>query len=187
MVRTRVGYTGGQKPHPTYYNLGDHSEAIQIDYDPTQISYETLLEIFWNSHNPTSRAWSRQYMSALFFHNDEQQKLVLETKTRQAARVNGKFFKRQITTEILPATEFYLAEDYHQKYMVQHVPALMKELADIYPNHADFVNSTAVARVNGYVAGYGTLAGLEAVLDNLGLSPAGRQTLLEQTRRFNRP
>jgi len=70
VVRTRVGYTGGSTKNPTYHSLGDHTETVQIDYDPTQISFEELLDVFWDSHRPTQRAWSRQYMAAVFFHNE---------------------------------------------------------------------------------------------------------------------
>ena len=68
MIRTRVGYAGGTTNNPTYRALGDHAETIQVDYDPTQISYEELLEAFWTSHSPTSRPWSRQYASIIFYH-----------------------------------------------------------------------------------------------------------------------
>ena len=75
MIRTRVGYTGGRKLNPTYYSLGDHTESFQVDYDPTQISYQQLLDIFWDSHNPTRGAWSRQYRAAIFVHNEAQTQL----------------------------------------------------------------------------------------------------------------
>ena len=68
MIRTRVGYAGGTKKNPAYHNLGDHTETIQIDYDPTKISFEKLLETFWDSHNPAQRSWSRQYMSVHVHH-----------------------------------------------------------------------------------------------------------------------
>ena len=173
MVRTRVGYSGGTKKSPTYHDLGDHTETIQLDYDPTQISYKELLEIFWESHNPGSRSWSRQYMAAIFFHNDQQKKLALETKDQVAARI-----KDEVYTQILPATEFYLAEDYHQKYFLRLEPELLNELTAIYRSTKDFVASTAAARLNGYVAGYGTRAGIEAEISSLGLSPAGNKRLL---------
>ena len=173
MVRTRVGYSGGTKKSPTYHDLGDHTETIQLDYDPTQISYKELLEIFWESHNPGSRSWSRQYMAAIFFHNDQQKKLALETKDQVAARI-----KDEVYTQILPATAFYLAEDYHQKYFLRLEPELLNELSAIYHSTKDFVASTAAARLNGYVAGYGTRAGIEAEISSLGLSPAGNKRLL---------
>jgi peptide-methionine (S)-S-oxide reductase len=174
VVRTRVGYAGGATKDPTYYNLGDHTETIQIDYDPTQISYEELLDVFWDSHNPVQRPWSRQYMSVVFYHNDEQKRLAMETRDSEAAKIQGEIF-----TEIVPASEFYLAEAYHQKYRLQQVPDLMKEFSAIYPDNDDFVASTAAARVNGYLGGYGTVEALQAELSSLGLSPEGSQKLLD--------
>jgi len=179
VVRTRVGYAGGTKENPTYRSLGDHSETIQIDYDPTVISYEELLDVFWNSHRPTRPAWSRQYMSIVFYHNEEQRKLALESKAHQEARLQHKVY-----TEIVPASGFYLAEDYHQKYRLQQSPQLVKEFRKIYPNIDGFVASTAVARVNGYVGGHATLERLQAELNDLGLSPKGQEVLVGIVSRF---
>jgi peptide-methionine (S)-S-oxide reductase len=173
VVRTRVGYAGGTKENPTYRDLGDHAETIQIDYDPTVVSYEELLGVFWSSHSPTARSWSRQYMSIVFYHNDEQRRLAMETRDREAARVGG-----EIYTEILPASEFVLAEAYHQKYQLRQVPDLMGEFRTIYPGDDDFVASTAVARVNGYLGGNGTCEGLREQVNSLGLSEAGSEKLL---------
>jgi peptide-methionine (S)-S-oxide reductase len=181
VVRTRVGYAGGTTKDPTYYNLGDHTETIQIDYDPTQVSYEELLNVFWDSHNPAQRPWSRQYMSIVFYHNDEQKRLAMETRDREAARRQSEIF-----TEIVPASEFYLAEAYHQKYRLQQVPDLMKEFSAMYPADEDLVDSTAAARVNGHLAGYGTVEALQAELSSLGLSPEGSQKLLDIMRAVER-
>ena len=111
-------------------------------------------------------------MSAIFTHSDEQKSLAIKTKDREAARRSGK-----IHTEILPASRFYLAEAYHQKYALRGRSELMKEYEAIYPSFRDFLASTAVTRVNGYVAGYGTCDSLREGLDGLGLSPAGRKRL----------
>jgi peptide-methionine (S)-S-oxide reductase len=181
VVRTRVGYAGGRKKDPTYRSLGDHSETIQIDYDPTVISFAELLDVFWASHNPTTRPWSRQYMSIIFYHDDEQKRLAVESRDREAARTNGEIF-----TEVVPASEFYLAEAYHQKYRLRQVSDLVKEFDVMYPAIEDFVGSTAAARVNGYVGGYGSLEDLEAELDSLGLSPAGSERLLDIVRGLGR-
>lgn len=164
MVRTRVGYAGGTKVDPTYTNLGDHSETIEIDYDPSVITYEKLLEVFWDSHNPTSRPFSQQYASIILYHDEEQEQLATVSREREEARRGVQLF-----TEIRPYSTFYLAEDYHQKYWLQQVPALMEELRSLYPDPMDFVNSTAVARLNGYVGGNSSLQDLEAALEDLDL------------------
>ena len=181
MIRTRVGYSGGTKKNPSYHDLGDHNETIQMDFDPIRISYEKLLEVFWKAHNPTDRSWSCQYRAAIFFHKDEQKRLAFETRDREAARI-----KKQILTEIQPVSEFYLAEDYHQKYYLKQDRLLAKEFQTIYPSPRDLVNSTAAARVNGYVGGYGTLLTLREELDPLGLSPAGRKKVQEIVLSFRR-
>ena len=180
MIRTRVGYAGGTTKSPTYHNLGDHTETIQIDYNPTQISYEELLEVFWDSHNPTARPWSRQYMSIVFYHDEEQRRLATETRDREEARREGAIF-----TEIVPASQFYLAEDYHQKYRLRQVPEVEQVFRAMYPSNDDFVNSTAAARINGYVGGYGAFEALQAELESLDLSPEARKKLLDIVRTLN--
>jgi methionine-S-sulfoxide reductase len=172
VIRTRVGYSGGQKKDPTYRSIGDHSESIEIDYDPARISYKDLLFVFWQSHDPTDKPWSRQYMSAIFYQNDEQRKLALETKAFEENQRN-----RKIHTEIVPYDKFYLAEDYHQKYELRRHGDLMKEFKAMYPRDIDFVNSTAAARINGYIGGHGKPEEFEAAIENLGLSTAGRERL----------
>lgn len=113
-------------------------------------------------------------MSAIFFHTDAQKILAIETKGREAARRNG-----TIHTEIVPAAGFHLAEAYHQKYALRGRPELLKEYEAIYPSFRDFLASTAVTRVNGFVAGYGSCETLRPEMDGLGLSPAGRKRLEE--------
>ena len=169
-----MGYAGGTTKSPTYRNRGDHTETIQIDFDPTVVSYAELLDVFWSSHNPAMPPLSRQYMSIVFYHNEEQRKLAVETKDREAARLGA-----GIHTEIVPAAEFTLAEAYHQKYRLQGRSDLMGEFSSIYPDDGDFVASTAAARVNGYVGGYGTCENLQEEIDTLGLSEAAGDRLLK--------
>ena len=174
MIRTRVGYAGGSQDNPTYYDLGDHTETVEIDYDPTVISYQELLDVFWDNHNPTRPVLSVQYKSALFYHDEEQKRLAFDSKARLEKELNA-----AILTEILPYSRFYLAEDYHQKYYLRNVASLRKEMTAIYPDMNDFVNSTAVARVNGYLSGRRDIEILKQEIDSYGLSPAAKQRLLE--------
>lgn len=145
VVSTRVGYTGGEKDNPTYRSLGDHTETVQIDYDPRKISYEDLLEIFWNNHNP-SRKQKKQYASRIFYHDRNQKKLAEESKQRyENKHVNTH-------TEILPAETFWIAEDYHQKYRLRQRRDLMSDFSDLSPE--EFINSPEAAEMNGKAAGY---------------------------------
>lgn len=182
MVRTRVGYAGGTKQNPTYHNLGDHSETVQMDYNPAVISYEQLLDVFWDSHDPTSPSWSRQYMTAVFYHTDEQKKLAEASKAREEARIKGR-----IVTKILPAGQFTRAEGYHQKYGLRQERDLVRELSAIYPKETDFTDSTAAARINAYLDGYGTLNELQEELPGFGLSPqAGKELTTVVSKRKGR-
>lgn len=174
VLRTRVGYSGGTKKNPSYHNLGDHTETIQIEFDPERISYEKLLDIFWQGHSPESSSWSRQYMAAVFFHNETQRRLAMESKERVAVTLTAK-----IKTQILPYTGFSPAEDYHQKFHLRDEPTLMEEFKQMYPRAGEFVASTAAARVNGYLGGYGTLQELNKEVESYGLSKAGKIRLLE--------
>ena len=178
MVRTRVGYTGGRKPNPTYRSMGDHTESLQVDFDPAQISYEALLNIFWRGGRHSRRSWGKQYMTAVFSHNAEQKRMAQITKAQQE-RARGK-----IHTPILPLDIFYLAEDYHQKYSLRGTVALESEFRVIYPDLRDFVNSTAVARVNGFLGGYGDWDVLQAEIDKYGLSEQGRLQLRNLANRY---
>ena len=177
-MRTRVGYAGGEKPDPTYRDMGDHTETVQVDYDPVKITYRELLYVFWTGHDPTRRNWSRQYASIIFFHTEEQQRLAEETKARLA-----KEQRSTIHTEIVPYRGFTLAESYHQKHSLQRFPEFEEELRNVYPSQRDFIASTAVARVNGFLGGEGSFPALLKELDGLGLSPARKEALHELVQR----
>jgi len=123
---TKVGYIGGQLPNPTYEKVctdkTGHAEAVEIEYDPDQISFEELLDVFWNNHNPTTLNRQGpdvgiQYRSAIFYHNDEQKEIA--EKSKQALG-KSKQFENPIVTQIVPAPTFYTAEEYHQKYFKKH-------------------------------------------------------------------
>ncbi len=118
------GYMGGNTENPTYqdYAQKGHIEVVQITYDPNKISYDDLLHIFWRQINPTDAGGQfgdrgPQYRSAIFYHNDEQKKLAEQSKQQLA---QSSRFSKPIVTEILPASTFYPAEDYHQDYYKKH-------------------------------------------------------------------
>lgn len=172
IIRTRVGYAGGTTNHPTYTNISDYIETIQMDFDPTMISFSELLTVFWKKHNPTQMPYKRQYISALYFHDKKQEELI-----KKSLQQISKTFSEKILTEIISFEKFYLAEDYHQKYRLQQIPELKQNFQEIFPTITDFINSTATARVNGYIAGYGNIAQLKNEIDELGLSFSNQELL----------
>jgi peptide-methionine (S)-S-oxide reductase len=178
VIRTRVGYAGGRQDNPDYGHIGDHTETVQVDYDPQRITYNELLDIFWQSHKPTGRSWSRQYMNAVFYHDDRQRQLAMDSKAAVEKKIN-----QQVKTEVAPLRTFTMAEDYHQKYMIKQHYDLKAEMSRIYPLHRDFVESTAVARLNGYASGYGSKDQLAREIDNMGLTDDGKKALTEMVNR----
>src|SRR5437660_1815895 len=118
------GYTGGTRDNPTYEQVCSgrtgHAEAVEVTYDPAKVTYDQLLNAFWNMHDPTTLNYQgpdhgHQYRSAIFFHNPEQ-----EAAARRSAAEAQKYFKHPIVTEIVPATHIWRAEEYHQRYFDKH-------------------------------------------------------------------
>jgi peptide-methionine (S)-S-oxide reductase len=122
---TAVGYMGGTLANPTYKDVctdtTGHAEVVQVTYDPARVSYEKLLEVFWNAHDPTQLNrqgpdFGKQYRSAIFFHTPEQETTARASKQRLEA--SGPL-RRPIATQIVPAAEFWRAEEYHQRYLAK--------------------------------------------------------------------
>ena len=122
VTSTTVGYTGGTKKDPSYQDVctgtTGHAEAVEVEFDPKQVSYDQLLSVFWQSHDPTTLNrqgpdHGTQYRSAIFYEDAEQEAAARRSK---AELEKSGLFKRPIVTEIKPASEFYRAEDYHQQY-----------------------------------------------------------------------
>jgi len=123
VISTRVGYTGGQTEDPTYKEVctdhTGHAEAVEIEYDPAKLSYDKLLDVFWENHDPTQLNrqgpdWGTQYRSAIFFHTPEQEAAAKASKERLE---KSRRFSKPIVTQIVPAVTFFEAEDYHQQYL----------------------------------------------------------------------
>jgi len=122
VLSVTAGYTGGQKKHPTYQEVSaggtGHAESVQIVYDPSRITYRKLLDVFWHNIDPTTKDrqfcdGGHQYRSAIFYHTEEQKREALESKE---ALEKNKPFAGPVVTEIVPAGDFYPAEEYHQHY-----------------------------------------------------------------------
>lgn len=162
VVRTRVGYAGGTTKNPHYRNIGDHTEVIELDFDPKTVSYDELLNMFWAHHEyGLTTKIKRQYMSLVLYHDDEQ---------RQAAESSYKVMEQrygQLRTEIAPAGTFYPAEDYHQKYRLQGHKDLCRSLG---MDSARLQTSHLAARLNGYLVGVGGKAQFEEEVGKLGLN-----------------
>jgi peptide-methionine (S)-S-oxide reductase len=125
---TAVGYAAGQTPNPTYREvcsgMTGHTEAVLVVFDPTKIKYEDLLKAFWENHDPTQgmrqgNDVGTQYRSGIYYYTDDQRRAAEASRDAFQAELKGAGYGR-ITTEILPAPEFYYAEDYHQQYLAKN-------------------------------------------------------------------
>lgn len=145
-----MGYAGGTKAQPSYHDLGDHAEAVEIGYDPKRISYEQLLVELFAAHTPSQgEPWSRQYRSAIFVRSDEERHAA-----ELAVRMAEKRLGRAVSTAIEEAGPFWAAEDYHQKYELRSRRAQWSALTQAYPDIDALVRSTEAARLNAWAAGY---------------------------------
>lgn len=164
VLRTRVGYSGGTTDSPVYRNMGDHTEVIEIHYDPNQISYADLLDLFWNNHEyGLTKRIKRQYMSLILCHSEEQRRISEQSRAEEQI----KRAPEQIITEIATAGKFYPAEDYHQKYRLQSHRQLAKAIG-LTPELLQ--SSHVAARLNGYLIGVGGVEQFDKDADRLGLS-----------------
>lgn len=126
VTSTSVGYTGGTTKDPTYRDVCSHTtghaEAVEVEFDPLRVTYDQLLDRFWELHNPTTLNRQGpdigdQYRSAIFYHTESQRDAAIRSKAR--LEESGRY-KHPIVTEITPASQYYLAEDYHQQYVEKH-------------------------------------------------------------------
>ncbi|CAH0546460.1 unnamed protein product [Brassicogethes aeneus] len=175
VLRTRVGYSGGTTMDPVYRSIdkeagtssdnntkptnrdrGDHTEVVDIDYDPKVISYEDLLQMFWNNHEyGLTTIIKKQYMSLILYHDEDQKRIAEISFKKQENKT-----KEKLITVIAPAGPMYPAEDYHQKYRLQGHPSLCKDIG-LTPELLQ--SSHIAAKLNGYVAGLGTIEDLEKI------------------------
>jgi hypothetical protein len=139
------------------------------------VSFEELVEIFWKSHNQNSKSYSNQYANILFYHNDSQ-KRVAETTKRELSKESEK----KVFTRIEKIDKFYPAEAYHQKYQLKQTSPYIGIMKDIYPDPEDIRDSTAAARLNGFLSGHGNPEQVSELAGKLGLTRAARDKLLKR-------
>lgn len=148
VVRTRVGYAGGTKKDPTYRHLGDHTETFQVDYDPAEVSYEELLDLAFDSHNPNRKVRKTQYQNVLFVSDEEQRDALNAYLAENGIDANS------IGTRIENLSEFYPAEDYHQKHSLRSRDDLMEPFRDAGYDEEELRESPAAAKLNGFASGH---------------------------------
>jgi peptide-methionine (S)-S-oxide reductase len=174
VVATLAGYAGGTTATPTYRDMGDHTEALLVAFDPGVISYQELLDVFWERHTPLRAPRRPQYASIILYSTAEQKKLALASKQARESEVGG-----ELHTRLAPAGAFHVAEDYHQKYFLRMAPGLLAQMQRLYPDPADLARSTAAARINGLLGGHADPALTAREIDDWGLNQAARDRLLE--------
>lgn len=152
VLATRVGYAGGTTKNPTYRQMGDHTETLQIVFDPKIISYEEVLYHFWRNHYPNRDEYKgRQYISLLHYHDESQAESIRVVKKEMEAELG-----ESIETEIAAYSQFTEAELRHQKYYLKRYPKVLEQLTALFPDEELLTFSTFAARLNGFVKGFGT-------------------------------
>lgn len=152
--------------NPTYHSLGNHTEAIEIDFAPDEITYQEVLSLIWKSHNPIGTRRSSQYKSAIWYASDRQKELIHDSMQPLIES-----YQCELSTDVLPLETFFAAEDYHQKYVLQRHDGIMKKFKTFYPTFSDFVDSTAAARLNGFAYGFGSDPLFQQEQNSYGFSP----------------
>jgi len=147
VVRTRVGYAGGTKADPTYHDLGDHTEAFQVDYDPEQRSFESLLDLAFRGHDHTRQPSKVQYQHIVFASTAEQADVIASSLDSRGLTREG------IATRVEQLHRFHLAEAYHQKHSLRGRQSLLNTFEQAGYDDADSRESPAAAKLNGYAAG----------------------------------
>lgn len=152
-MRTRVGYAGGSTPEPTHKQMGDHTETVQVDFNPDIVSYSDILYHFWHNHNPNRKKYrDREYISLVLYHDEQQKKVAWQTK-RQLEEVR----KEKMQTEISPYKRFTQAIERQQKWHIKRIPQAEEVLKSIYSSEKQFIDSVLVARLNSLAKGYGSI------------------------------
>jgi len=181
VVRTRVGYAGGTTEQPTYREMGDHSETVEIAFDADRISCDELLDIFWNNHKPVNINGfkGRQYQSLLLYRDERQAEAFNRMKERMEAAKG-----QPLETEIAPLAAFYPAEPRHQKYYLKRYPDAMEKLGSLYDSEEELMDSALAARLNGVAKGYANLAPVLQEIQAWPLAEPDKAAILERVKQI---
>lgn len=178
VYRTRAGYAGGTSLHPTYREMGDHTESIEVDFDPAIISLEELLVHFWKNHYPNRDNYKgRQYISLLCYRGEEQLKAIETVRARMEKELG-----EGIETEVASFKAFTMAEERHQKYYLKRYPKALEQLKSIYTEEVELTDATFAARLNGFVKGFGTKEGLIQEIGNWNIETSQRELFMGKLR-----
>lgn len=176
VLKTRVGYAGGTIENPTYRKMGDHTETVQIDFNPAVLSYEEVLRHFWRNHYPNRDEYKgRQYISLLRFHDAGQEAAIKRVKVEMEAELG-----ETIETDIASFTDFTPAEARHQKYYLKRYPKVLDQLKSLYSDEQLLEGSTFAARLNGFVKGYGNRETLKREIESWKIDKEDRFWLVAQ-------
>lgn len=148
VVRTRVGYAGGTATDPTYHDLGDHTEAFQVDYDPETRSFADLLDLVFRSHDPNQQTRKTQYQNIVFIASADQRETLTDYLDANGYTADG------IATRIEQVSRFSPAEDYHQKYNLRNKRSIMSAFEDAGYDEEAIRESPAAAKLNAHVVGH---------------------------------
>ena len=173
--RVTAGYAGGIKKNPTYRSLGKHTEVVEVEFDPSVVKYEELLDTFWANHNAYSRPGSSQYKSIIFYHDEKQKSLAEKAKKKLDSRRG-----RPVNTQIRKAGPFWVAEGYHQKYYLQNADFLYASILREFKSEEELFASTIAARLNAWLAGCGEAGAVYSALEAMKL----KTEVLEEWRKW---
>ncbi|WP_438448668.1 peptide-methionine (S)-S-oxide reductase MsrA [Gorillibacterium sp. sgz5001074] len=182
-VRTRTGYAGGSTAHPTYRDMGDHSETVEVVYDPSLLPLERILEVFWTGHNPDNinDYKGRQYRSLVLYHSAEQLEVI-----REVLELRDREGRPRPETEISLIQSFYPAEERHQKYYLKRYPDAVKQLSELLSASEPeaLTDSTLAARLNGLAKGYTNLERILKEIRTWEIGPEQQELWIERLRRI---
>lgn len=176
VINTVVGYAGGSTLSPTYRNIGNHTETVEIIFDPAILSFEELMQIFWQSHDAAKDRFykERQYISLAIFEKEKHMKAAEKIKQAEEERCG-----KELYTEFQLKSLFYPAETHHQKYFLRRFKKALETVQTLFPDEETFNCSTIAARLNGFVRENGSLPEIKAEIKNWGLAEEDYQRLME--------